>query len=617
MSETLHLTMSQAIVRYLAAQKVDVDGGQYPLFEGVFAIFGHGNVAGLGEALWHQRQALPTYRAHNEQGMAHAAIAFARAHNRRRMMACTASAGPGSTNMVTAAALAHVNRLPVLFLPGDTFASRLPDPVLQQTEIFSDASVTTNDCFRPVSRFFDRITRPEQLLTSLPQALRVLTDPADCGPVTLALPQDVQTMAYDYPASFFSEKVHRLRRPGPDRQELEQALALLRKAERPMVIAGGGVHYAGACTGLEAFVSEYHLPVGETQAGKGALAWDHPCNMGGVGVTGAESSNRLAARADLILAIGTRLTDFTSGSRALIGPDTRIVSINVNAFDAVKHKSLALVADAGTAIDQLRAGLETEWRPNETWLREAQGLRLKWNALVNEVTADNGSELPSDAQVIGAVNRAAGEWDIVVCAAGGLPGELQKLWRSRHERGYHVEYGYSCMGYEIAGGLGVKMAMPGSEVFVMVGDGSYLMLNSEIATSVMLGRKLIVVVLDNRGFGCIDRLQKACGGAGFNNLLDDCEAVAGGAPKTDFAAHAASLGASAENVSGIAELEAALERARASDKTYVIALDTDARTTTGGGAWWEVAVPEVSQRSQVVEARKNYESNKQRQQRNL
>lgn len=617
MSETLHLTMSQAIVRYLAAQKVDVDGGQYPLFEGVFAIFGHGNVAGLGEALWHQRQALPTYRAHNEQGMAHAAIAFAKAHNRRRMMACTASAGPGSTNMVTAAALAHVNRLPVLFLPGDTFASRLPDPVLQQTEIFSDASVTTNDCFRPVSRFFDRITRPEQLLTSLPQALRVLTDPADCGPVTLALPQDVQTMAYDYPASFFSEKVHRLRRPGPDRQELEQALALLRKAERPLVIAGGGVHYAGACTGLEAFVSEYHLPVGETQAGKGALAWDHPCNMGGVGVTGAESSNRLAARADLILAIGTRLTDFTSGSRALIGPDTRIVSINVNAFDAVKHKSLALVADAGTAIDQLRAGLETEWRPNETWLREAQGLRLEWNALVDEVTADNGSELPSDAQVIGAVNRAAGERDIVVCAAGGLPGELQKLWRSRHERGYHVEYGYSCMGYEIAGGLGVKMAMPGSEVFVMVGDGSYLMLNSEIATSVMLGRKLIVVVLDNRGFGCIDRLQKACGGAGFNNLLDDCEAAAGGAPKTDFAAHAASLGASAENVSGIAELEAALERARASDKTYVIALDTEARTTTGGGAWWEVAVPEVSQRSQVVEARKNYESNKQRQQWNL
>lgn len=617
MSETLHLTMSQAIVRYLAAQKVDVDGGQYPLFEGVFAIFGHGNVAGLGEALWHQRQALPTYRAHNEQGMAHAAIAFARAHNRRRMMACTASAGPGSTNMVTAAALAHVNRLPVLFLPGDTFASRLPDPVLQQTEIFSDASVTTNDCFRPVSRFFDRITRPEQLLTSLPQALRVLTDPADCGPVTLALPQDVQTMAYDYPASFFSEKVHRLRRPGPDRQELEQALALLRKAERPLVIAGGGVHYAGACAGLEALVSEYQLPVGETQAGKGALAWDHPCNMGGVGVTGAESCNRLAARADLILAVGTRLTDFTSGSRALIGPDTRIVSINVNAFDAVKHKSLALVADAGTAIDQLRAGLETEWRPNETWLREAQGLRLEWNALVDEVTADNGSELPSDAQVIGAVNRAAGERDIVVCAAGGLPGELQKLWRSRHERGYHVEYGYSCMGYEIAGGLGVKMAMPGSEVFVMVGDGSYLMLNSEIATSVMLGRKLIVVVLDNRGFGCIDRLQKACGGAGFNNLLDDCEAAAGGAPKTDFAAHAASLGASAENVSGIAELEAALERARASDKTYVIALDTEARTTTVGGAWWEVAVPEVSQRSQVVEARKNYESNKQRQQRNL
>lgn len=616
MSETLRLTMAQAVTKYLAAQKVEVDGRQFPLFEGVFAIFGHGNVAGLGEALWQLRDKLPTYRAHNEQAMAHAAIAFAKAHNRRRMMACTTSAGPGSTNMVTAAALAHVNRLPVLLLPGDTFASRHPDPVLQQTEVFSDATSTTNDCFRPVSRFFDRITRPEQLLTSLPQALRVLTDPVDCGPVTLALPQDVQTMAYDFPESFFAEKVHRLRRQPADQQELEEALGLIRKAKRPLVIAGGGVHYSGAREELEALVSAHHLPVGETQAGKGSLPWDHPCNMGGVGVTGAASTNALAEQADLILAIGTRLADFTSGSRALINPDARIVSLNVCAFDAVKHSGSALVGDAKTAIGQLRAGL-TDWRPDENWIRDAQGLRREWSNTVEESTANTGTPLPSDAQVIGAVNRAAGERDIVVCAAGGLPGELQKLWRTRYHRGYHLEYGYSCMGYEIAGGLGVKMALPQSEVFVMVGDGSYLMMNSEIATSVMLGRKLVIVVLDNRGFGCINRLQQACGGAAFNNLLENCENAGDGAPTTDFASHAASLGARAEKVTGITELEAALQRARESDRTYVIALDTDPQATTGGGAWWEVAVPEVSQRDQVIEARKNYESQKQRQKRGL
>ncbi|MCH4564242.1 3D-(3,5/4)-trihydroxycyclohexane-1,2-dione acylhydrolase (decyclizing) [Halomonas sp. EGI 63088] len=614
---TIRLTMAQAVIRYMMAQKVDIEGEIKPLFPGVWAIFGHGNVAGLGEALYQVRNELPTYRAHNEQGMAHAAIAYTKTLNRRQVMACTASAGPGSTNMVTAAAVAHVNRLPVLFLPGDTFATRMPDPVLQQVESFHDHTLTTNDCFKPVSRFFDRITRPEQLLTSLPQAVRVLTDPVECGPVTLALPQDIQTFAFDYPAHFFDEQVHRPRRQAADRRELEDAIALIRQAKKPLVIAGGGVHYSGALDELDALVSRYHLPVGETQAGKGALPWDHEQNLGTMGVTGAASANALAAEADLIIAVGTRLGDFASGSRAMINPEARLLCLNVASFDAVKHKGQALVGDARLTLPELTAGLE-DWQPEGSWIEQAAELRADWNQTVERVTADRGSDLPCDAEVVGAVNRAAGERDIVVCAAGGLPGELQKLWRTRFHRGYHMEYGYSCMGYELAGGLGAKMAMPDSEVFVMVGDGSYLMLNSEIATSVMLGHKIIAVVLDNRGYGCIHRLQQFCGGPGFNNLLDDCLTVEGGAPKTDFAAHAAALGARSEQVGNIKELEAALERAKASATSYVIAIDTDALADTqDGGAWWDVAVPEVSERSEVKEARKRYEAYKARQFQNL
>ncbi|TFH85670.1 3D-(3,5/4)-trihydroxycyclohexane-1,2-dione acylhydrolase (decyclizing) [Billgrantia azerbaijanica] len=614
---TVRLTMAQAVVCYLMAQKVDLDGEIKPLFPGVWAIFGHGNVAGLGEALYQARERLPTYRAHNEQGMAHAAVAYAKTLNRRQVMACTASAGPGSTNMVTAAAVAHVNRLPVLFLPGDTFATRMPDPVLQQVENFHDHTLTSNDCFKPVSRFFDRITRPEQLLTSLPQAVRVLTDPVECGPVTLALPQDIQTFAFDYPEHFFAETVHRLRRQAADRRELEEAIALIRQAKKPLVIAGGGVHYAGALSELDALVSTYHLPVGETQAGKGALPWDHAQNLGTIGVTGGAAANALAAEADLILAVGTRLGDFASGSRAMINPEARLLSVNVASFDAVKHKGQALVGDARLTLPELTAGLEC-WQPDDAWIAQAAELRADWNRTVERVTADRGTDLPCDAEVVGAVNRAAGERDIVVCAAGGLPGELQKLWRTRFDKGYHMEYGYSCMGYELAGGLGAKMAMPDSEVFVMVGDGSYLMLNSEIATSVMLGHKLIAVVLDNRGYGCIHRLQQFCGGPGFNNLLDDCLTVEAGAPKTDFAAHAAALGARSEQVGNIQELEAALARAKASDVSYVIAIDTDPLADTqDGGAWWDVAVPEVSERPEVNEARRRYEAYKARQFQNL
>ncbi|AIW19187.1 3D-(3,5/4)-trihydroxycyclohexane-1,2-dione acylhydrolase (decyclizing) [Vibrio coralliilyticus] len=610
MANTIRLTMAQALVKFMQAQKVEIDGQLQPIFEGVFAIFGHGNVAGLGEALFHVNDELPTYRAHNEQAMAHSAIAFAKANNRRRMMAATTSVGPGALNMVTAAALAHVNRLPVLLLPGDTFATREPDPVLQQVEDWSDATITPNDCFKPVSRFFDRITRPEQLLNSLPQAMRVLTDPIECGPVTLSLPQDVQTMAFDYPEHFFAEKVHRIRRPGADEHELQLAIETIAQAKQPLVIAGGGIHYAEATQEFSDFVEAFGLPVGETQAGKGALAWDHPSNLGSIGVTGSEAVNTLASEADVVIAVGTRLQDFTSSSRALFRSDAKIVSLNVNGFDATKHYSAPLVADAKRTLPQLSSGL-IGWNICPNWKSKAESLRLKWNETVEIAMTDRQSELPTDAEVIGAVNRAAQEKDIVVCAAGGLPGELHKLWRTRYDKGYHLEYGFSCMGYEIAGGLGVKMAKPDSEVFVMVGDGSYLMLNSEIATSVMLGQKLVVVVLDNRGYGCINRLQQACGGAGFNNLLQDCNTVEAGAPKTDFAGHARSLGASAEKVGNITELEQALIRARAAESTYVITLDTDPLSTTeSGGSWWEVAVPEVSVREPVREARKRYEAAK-------
>ncbi|EXJ11848.1 3D-(3,5/4)-trihydroxycyclohexane-1,2-dione hydrolase [Nitrincola nitratireducens] len=597
----------------MTAQKVIVDGEIKPLFAGVWAIFGHGNVAGIGEALYQVKDHLPTYRAHNEQGMAHAAIAYTKTLNRRQMMACTASAGPGAVNMVTAAAVAHVNRLPLLLLPGDTFATRLPDPVLQQVENFHDHTLTSNDCFKPVSRFFDRITRPEQLLTSLPQALRVLTDPVDCGPVTLALPQDVQVMAYDYPEHFFAERIHHLRRQSPDVRELDEALRLIKASKKPLIIAGGGVHYSLALNELKQFCSQSQLPVGETQAGKGALPWDHPQNMGSIGVTGAASTNQLAAEADLIIAIGTRLGDFASGSRAMINPEAKLLCLNVAAFDAIKHKGQALVGDAKLTLKLLNHAL-TGWTVSSEWIERSAFVKQSWDQTVEKLTANRQSDLPCDAEVVGAVNRAANEQDIVVCAAGGLPGELQKLWRTRFDKGYHMEYGYSCMGYEIAGGLGVKMAIPNSEVYVLVGDGSYLMLNSEIATSVMLGQKIILVVLDNRGFGCIHRLQQFCGGPGFNNLLEDCLTIDDGAPKTDFAAHAASLGALSEQVCSIYELEQALERAKLATRTYVIAIDTDPlNDTKEGGAWWDVAVPEVSPRPEVQKARNTYESHKARQ----
>ncbi len=595
------MTMAQALARYLAAQWTVIEGQEKPLFAGVFAIFGHGNVAGFGQALAEIGNTLPTYRAHNEQAMAHAAIAFAKSCNRRRMMACTSSIGPGATNMITAAAVAHVDRLPLLLLPGDIFANRRPDPVLQQVENFADPTVSANDCFKPVSRYWDRITRPEQLLASLPQALRVLTDPADCGPVVLSLPQDVQAEAGDYPESFFARRIHHPRRPGPDERELDEAVSALRKAKSPFVIAGGGVHYSEAAAVLAAFAERHGMPVGETQAGKGALPWTSPLNMGSIGVTGSAASNELVRKADVILAVGTRLQDFTTGSQALWPPEARLIQLNVAAFDAAKQNAMPLVADARAGLAAIGKALG-DWRAPAAWTKKAAAARDAWQAVVDRVTAPpRGNALASDAQVLGAVNRKAGPSDIMVCAAGGLPGELHKLWRTSDSRGYHLEYGYSCMGYEIAGGLGVKMAHPERRVVVMVGDGSYLMMNSELATSVMMGLKLDVVLLNNRGYGCINRLQQAVGDRPFNNLLPES------APDIDFAAHARSLGAEAETVGSIAELEKALDRAKKSPRSHVIVIETDpAISTREGGAWWDVPVAATAKREQVRKARAGY-----------
>ncbi|WP_225034301.1 MULTISPECIES: 3D-(3,5/4)-trihydroxycyclohexane-1,2-dione acylhydrolase (decyclizing) [Paraburkholderia] len=614
---TIRLTAAQAVVRYLAAQRVETEDGTgtEPLFGGVFAIFGHGNVAGLGEALYQYRNELPTYRAHNEQAMAHSAIAFAKAHFRRRMMAVTTSIGPGATNLVTAAALAHVNRLPVLLLPGDVFVSRAPDPVLQQVEDFHDGGISANDAFKPVSRYFDRIVHPAQLLNALPRAIRVLTDAALCGPVTLAMPQDVQAAAYDYPAGFFAPRVVKLHAPAPVEHELDEALAMLRNAKQPMIVAGGGVLYGRATDALKAFATRYGIPVAETQAGKSALAWDDPLNLGSLGVTGSPGANDIAHDADCVLAVGTRLQDFTTGSNTLF-TQAQVIGINANAFDAIKHRGCIVQADARLALDALSSRLEG-WRADAAWTSRAQQRAGEWRDIVQKLThapqdVAGKRVLPYDADVIGAVQRSSTRSttdDIVVCAAGTLPAELHKLWRAGRPGAYHVEYGYSCMGYEIAGGLGTKLARPEREVIVMVGDGSYLMMNSEIATSVMLGAKLIVVVLDNRGYGCINRLQQACGGAPFNNMFDDCVQGAPGAPHIDFAAHARAMGAQAEHVANVQELEAAMQRARAADRTYLVCIDTDAaRTTDEGGWWWEVAVPEVSQREGVRKARADYEA---------
>ncbi len=597
---TIRLTAAQALVRWLSVQQAE-DGTRF--IEGVWAIFGHGNVAGLGEALHAHREAIPTWRGHNEQTMAHAAIAYAKAKGRRKAMAVTSSIGPGATNMVTAAALAHVNRLPVLFIPGDVFASRAPDPVLQQIEDFDDATVSANDCFRPVVRYFDRISRPEHILTALPRALRVMTDPAHCGPVCLAFCQDTQAEACDYPVEFFEPRVWHIRRPEPDQRELDAAIAAIRSAKTPLIVAGGGVLYSGAEQALLDFAKAHNIPLVETQAGKGAVDWEEQLHFGSPGVTGTGCGNELAAKADLVIGVGTRFQDFTTGSWTVFSaPGRKLLSINIHGYDASKRAAQPLVSDAKVALEKISAAVGPHRFPDPDF-----SARTKWFQTTDALfAAPKGNELPTDAQVIGAVQRNAGKESLIMCAAGTMPGALHVLWRAA-QGGYHMEYGFSCMGYEIAGAMGIKMALPHRDVICMVGDGSYMMANSELATAVMMGLPFTVVLTDNRGYGCINRLQAATGGAPFNNLLDDSHHV--NPANIDFVAHARSMGARVAKAANIAQLEAAMQVAKTATIPTVIVIDTDPLPGTGaGGHWWEVAVPEVSDRREVNEARKAYEA---------
>lgn len=601
MTKTIRLTAAQAMVRYLAAQ-MNEDGECF--IAGCWAIFGHGNVAGLGEALHSAKDDFPTWRGQNEQTMAHTAIAYAKQLSRRRAMAVTSSIGPGATNMVTAAALAHVNRLPILLIPGDVFAGRGPDPVLQQIEDFDDGTVSANDCFRPVSRYFDRIARPEQLLTALPRALAVMTDPANCGPVTLSFCQDTQAEAYDWPESFFAPKVWRIRRPEPDARELAEVADMIRAAKRPVIVAGGGVIYSGAEATLADFATRHTIPIIETQAGKSAVAQAHPMNLGASGVDGSAAANAAAKVADLVIGVGTRFQDFTTGSWTLFSaPGRKLVSVNVAPYDATKHDAVSLVADAKVALEKLSAAIG-----DYKGVVDAKA-RADWLAAVDAHCAapKDGNALPTDAQVIGAVQRATGEDAIAMCAAGTMPGALKLLWQAS-ARGYHMEYGYSCMGYEIAGAMGVKLAAPGREVICFVGDGSYMMANSELATAVMRRVPFTVVLTDNRGYGCINRLQRGTGGAAFNNLYQD--SLVEDQPQIDYVAHAAAMGAHAVKAETIADLEAQIAAARGRKIPTVIVIDTDPTNGPGfgkAGHWWDVAVPEVSDRDEVKNARQAYE----------
>ncbi len=607
--ETVRLTMAQALVRYLIAQRTVLpgDGQDVPLFPGVFAIFGHGNVTSLGHALQEAGDALPTWRGQNEQGMALAAVAFAKAKRRRQIMVASTSIGPGALNMMTAAGVAHANRLPLLMLAGDTFVSRIPDPVLQQVETFGDPTITVNDAFKPVVRYWDRIVRPEQLLHSLPHAVDVMLDPANCGPAFLALPQDVQAEAFDYPVAFFETGVHAIARPRPDRIQVRRAAELLQSAERPLLIAGGGVHYSGAEAELTAFAEAHNIPVVETMAGKACLLASHPLNAGPIGVTGCASANQLAASADVVIAVGTRLQDFTTGSWTVFGEDAALIGINAASFDAVKHRSLAVVGDAREVLAELAERLDKHTFA-EQWAQQAAEATAGYHAYIDGLAAPIENTLPTYAQVVGAIDRVASPTDYALTAAGGFPGELNNGWRAKGLDTYDCEYGFSCMGYEISGAWGAKMAMPEREVISFIGDGSYLMMNSDLYSSVLTGHKLIVIVCDNGGFAVINRLQINHGGVPFNNQLDDTRHT--DMVRVDFAANATSMGCLAETVSTIAELSAAFQRARTADRTYVIAIRTDPSAWTEGGAFWEVGVPEVSDRAEVRAAKRAMEAGK-------
>jgi 3D-(3,5/4)-trihydroxycyclohexane-1,2-dione acylhydrolase (decyclizing) len=609
-ASTCQLTMAQALIRFLKCQYVERDGVEHPFLVGCFGIFGHGNVAGIGQAL-QQNLDFPYYLCRNEQAMVHTAVAFSKMHNRLRMMACTSSIGPGATNMLTGAATATINRIPVLLLPGDIFARRKVAPVLQQLESCQSQDVSVNDCFKPVSRYWDRISRPEQLLTALPEAMRVLSSPAETGAVTLALPQDVQTEAAEFPSAFFEKRVWHIPRTRGDAQTLQRAAAAIHSATQPLLIAGGGVLYSESTEALSSFVAQSGIPVAETQAGKGALPFDHPQNVGSMGVTGTPGANLLARDADLIIGVGTRYSDFITASKtAFQHHAVKFININVAEFDAGKHQGIAVVADARCALEELAQSLQGH-RVSGGYAKRIQGFRGNWDAEVERLFQLRHGPPVSQSEVIGVVNSVAGPRDVLVCAAGSLPGDLHKLWRTRDPKGYHMEYGYSCMGYEIAGGLGIKMAAPDREVYVMIGDGSYLMMAQEIHTSIQEGYKLNIVLLDNHGFSSIGGLSEACGSGGFgtyyrqriNGKLEG-EIVA-----VDFVANACSLGAKAARVRTVDELKIALIEARSATRTTVTVIEVDRDIRVPGyESWWDVPVAEVSEMESVRAARRSYEA---------
>jgi 3D-(3,5/4)-trihydroxycyclohexane-1,2-dione acylhydrolase (decyclizing) len=612
-NNTVTLTTAQAIIRWLAAQYIEIDGVETRVCGGGFGIFGHGNVTCLGEALYNHRDELPVYRGQNEQGMGFAAAAYAKYHLRRRFMFASASAGPGTANLLTAAALAHANRLPMLMLCGDTFLTRLPDPVLQQLEHFGNPTLGVNDAFKAVSRFWDRITHPAQVINSLPAALNTMLDPADCGPAFIGLPQDVQGWTYNYPLSFFDKRVHRIRRQAPDVAEIAEAVALLKAAKRPMIIAGGGIQYSGAVAELTAFAEATGIPVVETIAGRANMLATHPLNCGPLGVTGSDSANSVAEKADVILAVGTRMQDFTTGSWTAFAHDAKIVGVNVGRHDAAKHMSMTVVGDAKLSL----TAMACDYKVPDAWKTFAQGERTRWDAYVAE-NVKPGNRPNSYAQAIGVVNALMEPRDRVVAAAGGLPAEVTANWRTLDIGTVDVEFGFSCMGYEIAGGWGARIAQaenePDNDTVIFTGDGSYMLMNSDIYSAVLTGKKMIVCVLDNGGFAVINKLQNNTGNESFNNLIADTP-TAVNQVRVDFEAHARAMGANAETVSNPAELAEAFVRAKAATNTSVIVMNVDPYEgwTTEGHTWWEVGTPHITTSDKVRDAHVDWESSRSKQ----
>ncbi len=607
----IKLTCAHAIIKHLIAQKILIDGKKEQLFAGAFGIFGHGNVACLGQALQENQDKLPTYRGHHEQNMALTGIAYARAKRRKQFFVATSSVGPGSTNMVTASAVAMSNRLPILFLPGDTYANRMPDPVLQQVEHFNNPGITQNDAFKPVTKYFDRITRPEQILQTLPQAIQTMLDPADCGPACLSLSQDVQGETYEYPEEFFKERVHNIRRPRPDDFQIKQAAEQIKKSKNPLLISGGGVFYSDAMEDLSNFAIKHNIPVTQTVMGYSTMKRDHSHFLGPIGGLGGKAANNLAKQTDLAIAVGTKLADFTTGSWANFeNPDFSLVSVNVSRFDASKHLAQSVIGDAKVSLQELSNALG-DWKASDEWHKKSRDELKNWNDYVDKESGPTNQELPSYAHAVGAIYRNSDPTDIAVTAAGGLVGEVVQIWRPKELNTHETEWGFSCMSYEISGALGVKMANPDKEVIAFVGDGSYLLFNSDIYSSVITNNKLIIVLCDNGGHAVINRLQLFKGGKEFNCLFNSSKAP--NLVPVNFAKHAESMGAKSEEVSSISELEEAFKRAKKSDVTYLISIKTHSYEWLEGSAYWESPTLEMPSTKENEEALKLHKEGKSKQ----